>query len=295
MEETEKIEKENARRRVEAEKEKEEDLKKIKDQVIKDAMETSTALRAQELNSNFKFSVERPRDHFDHVHLEHASFLETMLTLSIVYLALDLCYIALYFAKIDVDFFLFTYMFLPNLPTLRYFLFVFPVLLFLFVYFLRRMYLNYTVKYKVQFKYADIDTESEYDDRRTDDQKRSDLKHNKILKTRVKIKYYMKIYCYDLWTMSRSLKYVTSRRRETYISFEMLAQLSKHANNNLNNDPDVCLAKLNQHASYLCSINLNRHNLTRHMVQDTVLIAQAWYKHNVQTHLHEELFRALQQ
>lgn len=304
---------ETERQRLVAEQEQE----RIRQDLIEDGQLNQTVSDAKQQNEAFRFSIQRPfNPRFDHpVSHPYSSYIQSFLYVCLVHAVLYLGLVSFVFLQASLsrsnttyfrvcevtwrlvhgDIFRHSYFwhFLAS-PVLYPLIGVFALYRFRF----KRL------TYKVSFKYVDVNTDPSLLDKRTDDQKRSELKHKHVLRTDVRIKYYINtsqtLVNRPGWSWLR-LNFISTRKvkvvsqvRMTQISLELLSQLSKHANNNLNNDPDVTIAKLNQHATYLSTINLNRHELDRHLIQDTVLIAHAWYTHNVQTNLHRELFHALQ-
>jgi len=126
-------------------------------------------------------------------------------------------------------------------------------------------------------------------DARTDDEQRVDLKHSRPLIVRVLIQHYQILLKEDkqlvqinniernLFTDEEVIDRFLIQQREVLISFELFSQLRKHSNININAPEEDMLYKLNQHASFIKSINRLRHT-TDSITQDTVLFTMAFAK-----------------
>lgn len=170
-------------------------------------------------------------------------------------------------------------------------------------------------KKKVWVRISGINPEKLTTDLRTDEQKRGDLKHHSSLLCDVDLTYgeslkYFKRYnekivkhgCFAeivrrrlaLPELDEALSETRMiKSRDVQISYEMFVQLIKHGNMHSTLAPDVVREKLNQHANYICSINIDSYDL-KHLVQDTVNIAILWQRHNSERSINKELFYDVQ-
>lgn len=163
----------------------------------------------------------------------------------------------------------------------------------------------FVTKKKLSVHTRDIDLTTLDFDLRTDDQKRMDILHKRPLKTEVELTYYetrKKFYYYPDWlpgyeflqsilSTQISAEHAEVKRKKTYIYYELYVQLIKHANTNRLLTHETVEEKLNMHANYICSINNNRYDVG-HYVQDTIMIACLWAKHNRTEPQRAEVFQS---
>lgn len=160
----------------------------------------------------------------------------------------------------------------------------------------------YVRRKKMRIHLSDFDTSPEALDLRTDDEQRMDSKHESPIMARLSLTYYESLkrfrhvtypifyLYYTALPVLLDAQYKEVKTKTTTIYFEMFVQLIKHANSKRGLTTEVTQEKLDQHASYICSINKDRYDV-RHIVSDTVMAAALWQKHNRTEPQRDEVFQ----
>lgn len=155
--------------------------------------------------------------------------------------------------------------------------------------------IHFQFRRKLRLTLSGIDVQQLELDLRTDDQQRVEMKHKAPLMMNAQLEYYQTRSHYiprsDRLPTTQNKEYAIVRQRETRFYYEMFVQLIKHANTSFQLETDVVIAKMNQHASYLSSMNNNRYDIESHLMQDTVMLASLYYMHNRSVKLHQEVFQ----
>lgn len=136
-------------------------------------------------------------------------------------------------------------------------------------------------------------------------QQRVDLIENDPLIMTIKLKYYESLKTYTkksknfletdfLHLAPKKSELIKSEYRTVHsdtvkIHYQLFKELIKHSNSKIGLNPEQIKDKMDQLAAYTGFYNWNGYELS-HIIQDTVLIAQLYAKHNRTNGVHERLF-----